>query len=96
MKAMTENFDKLKFDKSLFWKNEPKNWCIKNNSLTIEPDAKIDYWQKTYYGFQVMNAPSLVKERRNVFSIEIEVAFDSKNKYDQAGLLVYINDEFWI
>jgi len=80
MKTMTENFDKLKFDNSLFWKNEPKNWCIENNSLTIQPDAKTDYWQKTYYGFQAMNAPALVKEMRDDFYIETEVTFDSKKK----------------
>ena len=39
------------------WFNEPENWTISNNSLTMNVTPKCDYWRISHYGFTVDDAP---------------------------------------
>ena len=54
-------------------------------------------WQRTYYGFQNDNAPILcMKTAEPFFSFSVKTAFDSQNRFDQCGVIVYQDSENWI
>ena len=39
------------------WFNEPADWNISGNSLTMSVTPKGDYWRISHYGFTVDDAP---------------------------------------
>jgi regulation of enolase protein 1 (concanavalin A-like superfamily) len=86
------NFD---FNKA-FWIYEPKQYEIKNNTLTINTQPNTDFWQRTYYGFRNDNAPALLfKTDERYFSFTIKTDFNSKKQFDQCGVIIYQNSDNW-
>jgi len=86
------NFD---FNKAL-WIHEPKQYEIKNNTLTINTQPNTDFWQRTYYGFRNDNAPALLfKTDEKYFSFTIKTDFNSKKQFDQCGVIIYQNSDNW-
>lgn len=88
----------LKFLKDkLFWVNEPKAYMIEDNKIVINTEARTDFWQRTYYGFQNDNAPALLmKTNEQYFSFLVKTEFDSKHRFDQCGVIIYQNSDSWI
>ena len=41
------------------WFNEPDNWKISNNKLSMQVTPQSDYWRISHYGFTVDDAPFL-------------------------------------
>ncbi len=88
----------LKFQKDkLFWVHEPKAYVIEDNKIVISTEARTDFWQRTYYGFQNDNAPALLmKSNEQYFSFLVKTEFDSKHRFDQCGVIIYQNSDNWI
>ena len=81
----------------LFWINEPKAYTIEDDKIVICTEAKTDFWQRTYYGFQNDNAPALLlKTKEQYFSFLVKTEFNSKHRFDQCGVLIYQNSDNWI
>ena len=79
------------------WMNQPNRFVIERNQLIIETEPGTDLWQKTYYGFQIDNAPAFMQEMASDFTFVVKTEFEESSfKYDQCGLLVYIDNENWI
>ncbi len=56
-----------------------------------------DLWQRTYYGFQNDNAPFLqTKIEEEYFTFSFKVKYDTKKRYDQAGVILYLDSENWL
>lgn len=82
---------------NLFWINEPQTYLINDDKITIVTEPGTDYWQRTYYGFQNDNAPALLmKVTDRHFSFVVKTEFDSKNRFDQCGVIIYQNSDNWI
>lgn len=79
----------------LTWKNKPNNYAIGKHRVIMETMPFTDLWAKTHYQFTHNNAPSLTFSIGQNFTFSCKVKYQFKNKYDQAGLLVYANDENW-
>ena len=64
--------------------------------MTTEPHT--DLWQRTYYHFQNDNAPLLQWETDQAFfSFVVKTDFtDSKHRFDQCGIVVYLDSENWL
>ena len=85
------------YNDNLFWVHEPKAYKIEENRIVIHTDAVTDFWQRTYYGFQNDNAPALLMKTKEVyFSFLVKTEFDSKHRFDQCGVIVYLNSDNWI
>lgn len=81
----------------LFWIREPKNAVIEDDRVEIITDAGTDLWQRTYYGFQNDNAPVLqVRSSDKYFSFVVKTQFESKQRFDQCGLVLYLDSENWL
>lgn len=83
--------------KNLFWIREPKEKTISKNRIEIITEPFTDLWQRTYYGFRNDNAPVLqMKTKEEYFSFTVRVQFASKKRFDQCGVIVYLDSENWI
>lgn len=70
---------------------------IKNDVLEFTTKPNTDLWQKTYYGFQNDNAPFIqTKIDEKYFSFTLKVNFFSKRRFDQAGVILYLDSENWL
>ena len=80
----------------LSWFCQPRKWSLDHGHLTLYPDAKTDYWQRTHYGFQNDNGHFLYTEVDGDFLLTTKVHFFPQHQYDQAGLMVRISPDFWL
>ena len=88
----------MKFDiNKLFWIREPKEYIIKDNIIEIVTEPHTDLWQRTYYHFRNDNAPVLQMETdEKYFSFIVKTSFESKRRFDQCGIVMYLDSENWL
>lgn len=81
----------------LKWIREPKNYVITENKIEIITEPYTDLWQRTYYHFRNDNAPILQMETsEKYFSFVVKTEAESKHRYDQCGIAVYLDSENWL
>lgn len=81
----------------LVWTREPKSYDISADVIKIETAPHTDLWQRTYYHFRNDNAPVLQMEtEEEYFSFVVKTTFDSKHRFDQCGVVVYLDSENWL
>ncbi len=86
-------FDVQKFG----WTREPKDSVINENQIEIVTNPHTDLWQRTYYHFRNDNAPVLqMKISEKYFSFVVKTEFESKRRFDQCGIVMYLDSENWL
>ena len=79
-----------------FWVFEPKQYLAENNKIIIKTEPRTDLWKRTYYGFQNVNAPSILqKVSDKYFSFIVKTEFNSTHRFDQCGVIIYQDSENW-
>lgn len=78
------------------WFNEPENWEIKDEVLTMDVTPHSDYWRISHYGFTVDDGPFLYTMRGGEFEVKIKVSGEYKTRFDQAGLMIRIDKENYL
>ncbi len=78
------------------WLNQPEKFEFLNDSLVIETEPETDLWQRIFYGFSKVNAPIYLTETGENFTFSVKTSFETKNRFDQCGVLLYIDDENWV
>ena len=88
----------MPFDISLLrWTRPPRDFSVSPEEIRITTEPGTDLWQCTYYGFQNDNAPVLQLETDETrFSFTVRTDFDSKHRFDQCGVAVYLDSENWL
>ena len=88
----------MKFDVSkLEWTRQPASSSITPDKIEIVTAPHTDLWQWTYYHFRNDNAPVLqMKTKEKYFSFVVKTEFDSSHRYDQCGVVVYLDSENWL
>ena len=88
----------MKFDvNALRWTREPQSYVISDDSIEIVTNPFTDLWQRTYYRFRNDNAPVLqMTTQEQYFSFEVKTAFESKHRFDQCGVVMYLDSENWL
>lgn len=79
-----------------YWINPPQNFTLENIDLRIQTEPETDFWQRTHYGFSKANAPAFLTSIDGDFTFSVKTGFKTKNRYDQCGVLLYIDDENWV
>lgn len=83
--------------KNLQWTREPEKYDIQEKEIIITTEPGTDLWQRTYYGFQNDNAPVLQMETKETyFSFVVKTEFTSKRRFDQCGIVMYLDSENWL
>ena len=79
------------------WTREPKSYSITSDKVEIITDPHTDLWQRTYYHFRNDNAPVLqISTDEKYFSFIVKTEFESKHRYDQCGVVMYLDSENWL
>ncbi|GFI08082.1 hypothetical protein IMSAGC007_00526 [Lachnospiraceae bacterium] len=88
----------MKWDlNDLKWTREPREFTIQEDCITITTEPGTDLWQRTYYGFQNDNAPLLqLTTAEAYFSFVVKTEFASKRRFDQCGIIMYLDSENWL
>lgn len=78
------------------WFNEPEKWTIENQVLSMFVTPKSDYWRISHYGFTVDDAPFYYALYGGEFEVKVKITGDYKNRFDQAGLMLRIDEQNYI
>lgn len=82
---------------NLLWVREPKQSVISQDYVEIITEPGTDLWQRTYYGFQNDNSPVLqTRTTDKYFSFVVKTRFESKHRFDQCGIAMYLDSENWL
>ena len=71
------------------WFNEPSQWNISGNELSMSVTPKSDYWRISHYGFTVDDAPFYYAEYGGEFEAKVKVAGDYKVGFDKAWIEIF-------
>lgn len=88
----------MKWDTSLLkWTRAPEKYSVTEGRIEIITQPHTDLWQRTYYHFRNDNAPVLQMETdEKFFSFVVKTEFESKHRYDQCGVVVYLDSDNWL
>lgn len=78
------------------WLNEPRNWNVENGVLTLKTEANTDFWQTTFYGFRRHSGHARLQAVSGDFTASVVVRGDYRELYDQAGLMLIIDETHWL
>ena len=89
---------RMKLDvKTMEWTREPKNYNIISDKVEIITQPHTDLWQRTYYHFRNDNAPVLqITSDEKYFSFVVKTESESSHRFDQCGIVMYLDSENWI
>jgi len=88
MKINTENMK---------WIRAPKQYTVTEDKVEIITEPFTDLWQRTYYHFRNDNAPVFqLESEEKFFSFVVKTEFDSKVRYDQSGVVMYLDSDNWL
>lgn len=89
---MKNNFLKM----NPIWIRPPKRAKITDETVEIITESGTDLWARTYYGFQNDNAPVFqIKTKEKYFSFIVKTCFESRKRFDQCGVVMYLNSDNW-
>ena len=81
----------------LQWTREPADYTISADKIEITTAPHTDLWQRTYYHFRNDNAPVLQMETdEKFFSFTVKTEFQSRHRFDQCGIVLYLDSENWL
>jgi len=78
------------------WLNEPRAWRADDGVLDVTTDHGSDFWRETHYGFTRDSGHFLALPSAGDFTAQLRVRAQYEKLYDQAGLMVRVDDERWV
>ena len=82
---------------NLYWIREPRHTVMDDHKIEMITEPVTDLWQRTYCGFRNDNAPVLqMKTSEPYFSFVVKTEFESKHRFDQCGIVLYLDSDNWL
>ncbi len=78
------------------WLNRPATSAVSEHSLMITTDPETDFWRETHYGFTRDTGHFLGIATAEEFTATIRIQGEFRSLYDQAGLMVRIDEKRWV
>lgn len=78
------------------WLNEPAIWSVASGELHVVTDEATDFWRETYYGFTRDTGHFLGFGTAGDFTAQLRIRARYEQLYDQAGLMIRLNEERWL
>ena len=79
------------------WTREPVSCVVTDDRVEVITKPHTDLWQRTYYHFRNDNAPVFQMEtEERYFSFTVKTAFDSHHRFDQCGVVLYLDSDNWL
>src|ERR1700730_17455098 len=80
----------------MHWYNEPPEWTADDNTITVKSAPETDFWRITHSGFIGDNGLFYASRQGGDFQAEVKVSGEYNTLYDQAGLMVRVDEATWI
>lgn len=79
------------------WMNEPTEWSSNERDLNIVTEASTDFWRVTGEGIKAVrdNGHLFGEMIAGDFDLSVDVHGDLKEQYDQAGVMVRVDNRQW-
>jgi uncharacterized protein len=78
------------------WLNEPDKWALNPAGLTATTNHATDFWRETHYGFTRNSGHFFGCEASAGFTASLRVRARYESLYDQAGIMVRLDDATWL
>jgi regulation of enolase protein 1 (concanavalin A-like superfamily) len=78
------------------WLNPPAAAHIRGAQITVRSKPKTDFWRKTFYGYITDNGHFFHLPMEGDFRFEARVNGNYGAQYDQAGLMVRLDEQHWV
>ncbi|MBX3569447.1 MAG: DUF1349 domain-containing protein [Rhizobiaceae bacterium] len=78
------------------WLNTPPSWCGGQEELTVTTGRETDFWQHTFYGFHRNSGHAWLAPVGGDFTLSARIVGQYQALYDQAGLMLFVDEENWI
>ncbi|MFQ6185900.1 DUF1349 domain-containing protein [Sinorhizobium meliloti] len=78
------------------WLNEPASWEGDERDLSLKTDAKTDFWRETFYGFVRDSGHAYLRPVSGDFTASATIVGRYEQLYDQAGLMLRLDEQNWI
>lgn len=78
------------------WLNAPVEAVEGPTGLLVTARGHSDFWRTTSYGFVHHSGHALLDDFPPETSVELSWMLDYEQQFDQAGLMVYSDEEHWI
>jgi uncharacterized protein len=78
------------------WFNEPASVTYPDGGVVARAKPKTDFWRKTFYGYITDNGHFLHMPVSGEFTFEARVLGRYASLYDQAGLMVRLDEKHWM
>ena len=83
--------------KDFKWTREPLSYTVTEGGIEVVTKPYTDLWQRTYYHFRNDTAPLFQMEtEEEFFSFTVKTEFQSKHRFDQCGVVLYLDSENWL
>jgi regulation of enolase protein 1 (concanavalin A-like superfamily) len=82
--------------KQMRWLNEPTSSTLQGAHLIVKSKPKTDFWRKTFYGYITDNGHFYHLPVRGDFVFQARVNGKYAAQYDQAGLMVRLDEQHWM
>ncbi|UFH52890.1 DUF1349 domain-containing protein [Spirosoma sp. KNUC1025] len=80
----------------MIWYNKPAIWSEEKERLFVRVEGDTDFWRLTHYDFVRDNGHFYYRELAGDFVASVKVTGQYKNLYDQAGLMIRLDDRNWM
>jgi len=79
------------------WLNQPQRWSTATeDALVLRTDPRTDFWRRTHYGFIRDSGHFQGTLIHGDFRASVRIHGAYREQYDQAGLMVRLNDTTWM
>ncbi len=78
------------------WHHEPPEWRVEGRSITVTAGPKTDFWRKTHDGGIRDHGHFYYRPVTGDFTAEVKVTGQYADLYDQAGLMVRLDETTWM
>jgi regulation of enolase protein 1 (concanavalin A-like superfamily) len=78
------------------WLNEPPAWEARDETLIVTAGPRTDFWRTTHSGFVCDSGHFWYRPWEGDFVAGVTVTGAYRDRYDQAGLMVRLDDRVWL
>lgn len=95
--AQTSGDPKLPgFPSSFLWRNQPVDWSMNAETLTIKAGEKTDWYIAPHNGEEVATSPILLFPAPKDFWFSAKVTLDFKSQFDAGALVLFVDPKTWV
>ena len=78
------------------WYNEPPNWSAQGSAILMHSAPQTDFWRLSHSGTISDTGHFYYQRQVGDFLAEVNVSGEYATLYDQAGLMVRVDEAHWI